>query len=605
MHTKGSYREVLKLPGMQAFLWLQFFNAFNDNTYKIVVSLLAVQWVGPSRSGDYLELASFIFVAPFLIFAAYAGQLADRFDKRRVVLFTKAIEIAAMTFALCALHAADINWMLAVLFFTATQATFLSPAKYGIVPELVAEKHLTRANGLLEMSTFVAIILGALCGGQLVDRLSPTQIGFVLIAVAVVGTAVGFRMTGAPILTPKRPWTWNPVGDSLRGFSGLQKDRELFVTVLGTTYFWFLGALLQIVLLLFGTEALHASAGDTSLLMASLAVGIGAGSMLAGHLSGDKVETGLVPVGAFGMGVGALALGHFVQTLAAAEACLLIIGLFGGLFIVPLNAILQRCPKPDEKGRVIATANIVNTVGMMGSAAVANFCQHSFSLSAAQIISVAGGLTLITAILSFQIVPDFTTRSLLWLLTHALYRIKVRGGENIPQRGAALLVSNHVTFVDGFLINECVRRLTRFMVYQAWYDRFPNAFEWIHAIRVPDGTNRAVIQSIAAARDQLEQGHVVCIFAEGSLRPTGDLAEFQRALEKLVEGLDVPLVPVHLGGVWGSIFSLDEHASFWRSFRKWPHPVTVDFGVPLASPRAADVRHAVSELAADGTDQDR
>jgi acyl-[acyl-carrier-protein]-phospholipid O-acyltransferase/long-chain-fatty-acid--[acyl-carrier-protein] ligase len=321
MHTEGSYREVLKVPGVQPFLWLQFFNAFNDNMYKIVVSLLAVALVGQAHSGDYLELASFIFVAPFLIFATYAGQLADRFEKRSVVLFTKAIEIAAMIFAFFALRAGNVNWMLAVLFFTATQAAFFSPAKYGIVPELVGEKHLARANGLLEMSTFVAIILGTVGGGLLVAHFNTSDIGLVLIAVAIIGTAVGVRMTRTPVAVAKRAWTWNPIGDSLRGFAGLLADRNLLITVLGTTYFWFLGALLQILLLLFGTETLHADAAHTSLLMASLAIGIGLGSMLAGRLSGEKVEPGLVPLGAFGMGVGALVLAYFIHTLSGRGRC--------------------------------------------------------------------------------------------------------------------------------------------------------------------------------------------------------------------------------------------------------------------------------------------
>ena len=597
MHTEGSYREVLKVPGVQPFLWLQFFNAFNDNMYKIVVSLLAVALVGQAHSGDYLELASFIFVAPFLIFATYAGQLADRFEKRSVVLFTKAIEIAAMIFAFFALRAGNVNWMLAVLFFTATQAAFFSPAKYGIVPELVGERHLARANGLLEMSTFVAIILGTVGGGLLVAHFNTSEIGLVLIGVAIIGTAVGVRMTRTPVAVAKRAWTWNPIGDSLRGFAGLLADRNLLITVLGTTYFWFLGALLQILLLLFGTETLHADAAHTSLLMASLAIGIGLGSMLAGRLSGEKIEPGLVPVGAFGMGVGALVLAYFIHTLSGAAVALIFIGGMGGLFIVPLNAILQHRPKPDEKGRVIATANVVNTIGMMCSAAVANICQHYFNLSAAQIIAVAGVMTLIAAVLSFQIVPDFTARFVIWLLTHTIYRIQVLGAENIPQRGAALLVANHVTFVDGFLITACVRRFTRFMVYDAWYDKFPALFKWIKAIRVPDGTRRAIIYTISAAREQLEQGHVVCIFAEGSLTRTGNLAEFQRGLERIVKGLDIPVIPLHLGGVWGSIFSLDSRASLWRSLRKWPYPVTMAFGPPMRSPKAPAVRQAVSELA--------
>jgi acyl-[acyl-carrier-protein]-phospholipid O-acyltransferase/long-chain-fatty-acid--[acyl-carrier-protein] ligase len=601
MNTQGSYREVLNVRGVQPFLWLQFFNAFNDNMYKLVVSLLAVGIVGQARSGYYLSLANFIFVAPFLIFASYAGQLADRFEKRSVVLLTKAIEIAAMLFALFALRSGNVDWMLAVLFFTATQAAFFSPAKYGIVPELVSVRHIARANGLLEMSTFVAIILGTVGGGFLVGewKHQPTYIGLTLVGVAIVGTSMGFRMTRTPVAAMKRSWTWNPVGDMFHGFSGLVADRTLLITVIGTTYFWFLGALLQILLLLFGAETLHASEAKTSLLMASLAIGIGAGSMLAGRLSGEKIEPGLVPIGAFGMGIGALVLAYFVHSLPAAAVWLIFTGMMGGLFIVPLNAILQHRPLPDQKGRVIATANVVNTLGMMCSSGVVWIFHGFIHLTAAGIMALAGVLTLGAAVASFRIVPNFTMRFLIWLLAHTVYRIRIIGRENMPQQGPALLVANHVTFVDGFLINSCMQRFVRFMVYQSWYDRFPFLFRWIHAIRVPDGTRRAIIYTIAAAREELKQGHVVCIFAEGSLTRTGNIAEFLRGLEKIAVGLNVPVIPVNLGGGWGSIFSLDPRAGLWRSIRKMPHPISIAFGKPMVAPQAAEVRQAVLELAAE------
>src|ERR1700761_363070 len=183
MSHSGSYSEVLKIRGVQPFLWMQFLNAFNDNMYKLVVSLMALMVTGKLASGAYLSLAGFIFIAPFLLFSGYAGQLADKFEKRTVVVVTKAIEIAAMVFALFALMSGSIEWMLAVLFFTATQAAFFSPAKYGIVPELVAAGHLARANGLLEMSTFIAIILGTVGGSYLIAvwKHQPLYIGLVLI----------------------------------------------------------------------------------------------------------------------------------------------------------------------------------------------------------------------------------------------------------------------------------------------------------------------------------------------------------------------------------------------------------------------------------------
>ncbi|MBV9675003.1 MAG: MFS transporter, partial [Acidobacteriaceae bacterium] len=602
MTNSGSYSEVLKAKGVRPFLWMQFLNAFNDNVYKLVVSLLAVLITTDQVSGGtYLSLAGFVFIAPFLLFSGYAGQLADKFEKRSVVVITKAFEIAAMTCALFALVSGSIEWMLAVLFLTAMQAAFFSPAKYGIVPELVADKHLARANGLLEMSTFVAIILGTVGGSYAVAlwKHQPVYIGLVLIAIAIGGTLTSLRIARTPAPAAQRPFSWNPFGDVLAGMKRLLADRFLMLTVLGTTFFWFLGALFQMILLLFGKEVLHCTETQTGLLMASLAIGIGVGSMAAGRLSGDRVELGLVPLGAFGMAAAALTLAFAVHNLVPALLMLAALGFMGGLFIVPLNAILQHRPQADERGRILATGNFVNTIGIMLASGVVWLLHEALHRSAANVIAITAVLTLIAALYALQLVPSFTARFLLYVLTHAIYRIRVSGRENIPPRGAALLVANHVSYVDGFLLGACLHRFVRFLVTEEWYDRFPRALSLFHAIRVPSGNRRSVIKAIELARQELKEGHLVCIFAEGALTSTGNIGEFHRGLEKIADGLDVPVIPVHLGGVWGSIFSLDRRASLWRSIRRLPFPISVAFGKPMNQPSAFDVRQAVSELGAE------
>ncbi|MGC2659141.1 MAG: acyl-[ACP]--phospholipid O-acyltransferase [Bryobacteraceae bacterium] len=607
MTNSSTYPDVLKIRGIQPFLWMQFLNAFNDNMYKLVVSLMALALVGKYGSGTYLSLAGFIFIAPFLLFSGYAGQLADRFEKRTVVIVTKAIEIVAMIFALVALMSGSIEWMLAVLFFTATQAALFSPAKYGIVPELVAPKHLARANGLLEMSTFVAILLGSIGGTFLFASWArtPLVIGLFLIGIAVAGTVTSFRITRTPAPLAQRPFCFNPFSDILAGARRLSQDRVLMLAVLGTTFFWFLGALFQMIVLLFGKEALHCTESHTGLLIASLAVGIGVGSVAAGRLSGDKVEPGLVPIGAAGMALAAFALAFAGHSLTAALLILLILGFMGGLFIVPLNAILQHRPAHDEKGRVIATANFVNTIGIMMASGVVWLLHELLRVSAAHVISVAAALTLAVALCGLQLVPNFTVRFLLYLLTHAMYRIRIHGKENLPQHGPALVVANHASYVDGFLIGACIQRFVRFMVTAEWYDRFAGALSLFHAVRVPAGNRRAVVQAIESAREELKNGHVVCIFAEGALTLNGNIAEFHRGLERIVEGLDVPVIPVHIGGAWGSIFSFDRRASLIRSLRRLPFPITVSFGAPLFQPCAFDVRQAVAELGADAAQHPR
>lgn len=601
MTHSGSYSEVLKLKGVQPFLWMQFLNAFNDNMYKLVVSLLAVLAITSNAgSGTYLSLAGFIFIAPFLLFSGYAGQLADKFEKRSVVVITKAIEIAAMVLALFALMSGSITWMLAVLFFTATQAAFFSPAKYGIVPELVADKHLARANGLLEMSTFIAIILGTVGGSYLVAvwKHQPAYIGVVLIAVALLGTVTSLKIVRTPAPAIQRPFTWNPFGDVLTGLKRLAKDRALMLATLGTTYFWFLGALFQMILLLFAKEVLHSTETQIGLLMATLAIGIGIGSMAAGRLSGDEIEPGLVPIGGFGMAVAAFALAS-TRSLVPAFTCLAALGFMGGLFVVPLNAILQHRPRHDEKGRVIATANVVNTIGIMVASFVIWSLHEALHFPAARIIAISAALTLVAGAYALNLVPNLTARFLLYVLTHAIYSIRLSGGDNVPRRGPALLVANHVSYVDGFLIGACLHRIVRFMVTEEWYDRFRPVLSLFHAIRVPSGNRRTLVKTIELAREELKNGHLVCIFAEGALTLSGNIGEFHRGLEKIVEGSDVPVIPVHLGGVWGSIFSLDRRASLWRSLRMLPFPISVSFGRPLVQPSAFEVRQAVSELGVD------
>ncbi len=602
MTNTSSYGTVLKVRGVQPFLWMQFLNAFNDNVYKLVVSLLAVlATTNKASSGTYLSLAGFIFIAPFLLFSAYAGQLADKFEKRTVVIITKAIEIAAMTLALFALVSGSIEWMLAVLFFTATQAAFLSPAKYGIVPELVEEKYLARANGLLEMSTFVAIILGTVAGTSLVAvwKHEPALIGVVLIAIAVLGTLTSLRIAHTPPPAAQRPFSWNPLGDVLAGVKRLTTDRVLALAVLGTTFFWFLGALFQMILLLFGKETLHCTETQIGLLLMSLAIGIGVGSMAAGRLSGDKIEPGLIPIGGAGMAIAGFALAFAVHSLVPALVALAALGFMGGLFIVPLNAILQHRPTHDEKGRLLATANFVNTLGIMLASGVVWLLHEALHFSAAAVIAVSAILTIIASLYALQLVPNFTVRFLLYFLTHAIYRIRMYGKENVPRRGPALLVANHVSYVDGFLIGACIQRFVRFMVAEEYYDRFARAFSLFHAIRVPSGGRRTILRAIELAREELKGGHVVCIFAEGALTLNGNIGEFHRGLERIVQSLDVPVIPVHLGGVWGSIFSRDRRASLWRSIRKLPFPISVSFGRPMMQPTAFEVRQAVAELGSD------
>ncbi len=604
----NTFRDLVKKQGFQAFLWTQLFGAFNDNVYKIIVSMRAVHVA--TRSGiDYLSLASAVFVLPFLLFSGYSGHLADAVSKRKVMISVKVFEVGVMGLGLVAFFSTRIEWMLVVLFLMGLHSTLFSPAKYGIVPEMLPDKDLSRANALLEMSTFVAIVLGTSIGSLLYSRwhAEPWKMGIVMVAVAAAGLATSFRITRVPGAGATNPFRFNPFAEVIAGTRHLLQDRPLWLTVLGISYFWFLGTLFQLDLLLFGTEVLKVGDLQIGLMVTCLAVGIGVGSMLAGRLSGDKVELGLVPLGSILMAFFSVVLYASKGSYLASVIALACLGLSSGLFIVPLNAYLQQRSGSHEKGRAIATNNFYNTVGLLLASAALWLLHSRLRLSPATLILISGFVTLLATVYMMTVVSDFLVRFLLWMLTHTVFRIRILGQENVPFRGPALLVANHMSHVDGFLIGACVQRFVRFMVWKPYYDS--QALHWFFRLTkaIPVGTSgpRDVVESIRHARTELAAGHVVCIFAEGAISRTGNLLPFKRGLEKIVAGMDVPVIPVHLDRLWGSIFSFERGRFFWKWPKHIPYPVTVSFGQPMppASATAHQVRQSILELGSRAAEQ--
>src|SRR5580704_11656542 len=606
--AQNSFKDLLKNAGFHSFLWTQFLGAFNDNVYKILVSMRAVHVAANTGSGSaYLSLAGVVFVVPFLLFSGYSGHLADVVSKRKVLISVKIFEIFVMTLGFAAFFSTRIELMLLVLFLMALHSTVFSPAKYGIVPEILPDKDLSRANGLLEMSTFVAIVLGTSIGSFLfaVWKSEPWKMGVVTLAVAVAGFLTSLKITRVPPSGAHAPFQLNPFGEVWIGTKHLLKERPLTLTVLGISYFWFLGALFQMDLLLFGKEVLKETDLKVGLLVTALAIGIGVGSMLAGRLSGNKVELGLVPLGAVFMGIFCVALYASRGSYALSVISLSLLGLSSGLFIVPLNAYLQQRSESHEKGRIIATNNFYNTVGLLLASAALKGLHGQLHVSPDKFMLIFGVVTLVSSIYIVSVVPEFLVRFVLWMATHTLFKIRIVGQEHVPFRGPALLVANHMSHIDGFLINACIQRFIRFMVWKPYYE-LP-VLNWFFKLAktIPVGTGgpRDVVASIRAARKELEAGHMVCIFAEGAISRTGNLLPFHRGLEKIVDGLDVPVTPVHLDRLWGSIFSFERGRFLWKWPKRIPYPVTVSFGAPMpASSSAQAVRQAIQELASDAAE---
>jgi len=605
----GRFQDVLKNGGFQAFLWTQFLGAFNDNAYRIIVSLRAVHIVARAdQSGRYLALAGAIFVLPSLLFTGYAGHLADAISKRRVLIGVKIFEIAVMGMGIVVFLSQSVAWMFVVLFLMAVHYTVFSPAKYSIVPELVADRDLSRANALLEMSTLVAIVLGTSIGPFLLTawQTAEWKIGVVLTTIAVAGCLASLRITRVPAAGASQPFRLNPCAEVAEGTRHLLRDRPLWLAVMAISYFWFLGLLFQMDLVLYGSETLKVSDRLVGLLMTCLSLGIGAGSMLAGRLSGDKVEIGLVPLGAISMGLLSLGLYGVDGSYAGSIVMLALIGIAAGIFFVPLNAFLQQRSESREKGRIIATNNIYNTLGMLLATGVFFGCHDGLHMRPPHIILLFGFVSLLIAVYIVTVVDEFLIRFVLWFVTHTIFRIRIVGHENVPFRGGALLVANHMSQVDGFLVGACVQRFIRFMVWKPYYEL--KAFHWLlrkmNAIPVGSG-GRAAIEAVRAARRELAAGHVVCIFAEGAVSRTGNIQPFKRGLETIMEGGhsgSIPIIPVHLDRVWGSIFSFERGRFFWKWPRRVPYPVTVSFGAPMPPNSSAHaVRQAIQELGAEAT----
>ena len=596
----GNYAATLKQPGFFSFFNTQFLGAFNDNFLKIVVSFVALN-LAAARADGYVELIAFLFILPSALFSGYAGHLADVYSKRSILVAVKVFEIAVMILALGAFISGTIQPMLAAVFLMGVHAAFFGPAKYGILPEMLPEKDLSRGNGLLEMSTFMAIILGTSLGGAIFAlwKHNLPLIGMVMITIAIVGYFTSLGIPQVPPSGAAKLLRLNPFGEIFDGLRRLRADRPLWLTVVGISYFWFLGTLVNINILSFGKELLALDEFHIGLLGTYLAIGIGIGSLAAGRLSGDHIELGLVPLGSVLMGLCLTLVAWSAPSYPHTAVAFVLLGFSAGLFAVPLNALLQHRSGKEEKGQLIATNNFLNTVGIALAAGIHWLMQSPLHLAPDSIVLLTGLFTIAGTIAVLYLLPDYVARFILWLITHTLYRIQIVGAHNIPARSGALLVSNHVSFVDALLIGSCLPDFVRFMLHRDYYDL--KALNWffrlMRAIPVSAHNRRDIVESLKRARNELDKGHIVCIFAEGGISRTGRLLPFKRGFEKIVEGTKIPIVPVHLDQLWGSIFSFKEGRFFWKWPKSWSYPVTVSFGAPLPSSASVfEVRNAVLEL---------
>ena len=603
MNEDTGYGRLLANTHFQAFLWTQFLGAFNDNVYKMIVSIMAVRIAANGDAGSrYLAIAGAVFVLPFLLFAGHSGQLADRFSKTRVLQITKSFEMVIMAMGIWALMSARIELLLVVLFLLATQANFFSPAKYGILPETMSEAQISRANGLLELSTFVAIVIGTSFGSFLFEHWSaqPLRMGLTLFGLAVAGSLLSLHIQMAPAAGSTEPFRWNPFYEVIAGSRTLWQRKPLLLTVIGISWFWFIGALFQMALILSGKEVLHVGETNVGLLVTALAAGIGVGSLLAGTLSGNHIELGLVAYGAALMGVFSIALG-FTSSFQMALVWLFGVGFAGGLFAVPLNAFLQEDAHADEKGRLIATNNFINMVGVICASGLL-WVLHDVLRWSPALIFIALGIAMLAGTAYIAIlVSHRTLRFAFWSLAQVLFKLRFEGADRIPREGAALLASNHVSWADALIVGSVTPRVVRFLLWKKIYDIgwATWIFRVMRVIAIGVDSPKATILGLRAARRSILDGELVCIFPEGGITADGEVQPFERGFSRINEGTGAPILPVFIHGMFGHPFSYKGGGLF----KSWEHSfrpeVTVRIGEPIFEPlEPSELRQIVADLGA-------
>jgi acyl-[acyl-carrier-protein]-phospholipid O-acyltransferase/long-chain-fatty-acid--[acyl-carrier-protein] ligase len=595
-----------------ALIVTQFQGAFSLNAFEYLLLYMVLSSEMLHERRDQLVSAIPLFLAlPFLLFSMGGGFLADRFSKRSVTISTKLIEIGAMALAVVALGLRSQPLELAALFLLATQAALFGPSKYGLLPEILPEKWLSWGNGMLELGTFLAIISGMVSSAQLAGRFRGREVyvGVILLGMGMLGLCASLLIVRSPAAAPEKKFRLNFLSDLLNQVRLIRADRPLLLAIVGNTYFWFLGTLFLQTVLVYGSDVFHLAPGQNSILHAGTALGIGAGSAIAGYLSGNKIEYGLIPLGALGMTVMAALVGGTSHTFIAAGTMLAMLGLFAGFFVVPVNALIQHRPRPEMKGGIIAAGNLLSFLGVPAASGVYYVLARWGHLSPQGVFLMGAVITLAGTIYVLVLLPDWFLRLLLWLLTHTVYRIRVIGRDNIPEKGGALFVSNHMSFVDVLLLVASTDRPIRFVMFKGIYDNpvIKPFARMMGAIPISSEFRpRDMIRSLRTASEAIRNGEIVCIFAEGQITRTGQLLPFRRGMERVMKGVDAPIIPVNLHGVWGSIFSFERNRFLWKVPQRIPYPVTVSFGEPLPPTASAfEVRRAVEELQATAFENDR
>ncbi len=589
----GNQYRLMRSARFRPLFWTQFLGAFNDNLYKnalvVLLTFQTAQWT-TLRPEILANLAAGLFILPFFLFSATAGQLADKYDKARLARLSKGLEIAIMGVAVAGFLLHSLALLLAALFLLGLQSTLFGPVKYSILPQHLKEAELVGGNALVEAGTFVAILVGTLAGGLLAGAgLDPLWIAFAGLLVAVAGYLASRGIPAAPPPDPGLKVHPNPLTETWRNIGFARENRTVFLSILGISWFWLYGALFLAQFPAYGKNVLGGGEAAVTLLLAVFTVGIGAGSLLCERLSAGRVELGLVPFGSIGLTLFGLDLAFASMALPPVTelrplgellaqpalwrilADLVLLGLFGGFLIVPLYALVQSRSAPAHRARIIAANNIMNAAFMVaGALAAAGLLGAGLSIPALFAVAAVGNAAV--AIYIYRLVPEFLLRFLAWLLIHSVYRVAKRGVEHLPHEGAALVVCNHVSFVDPVILMAVSPRPIRFVMDHRIFRTPVISFIFRHSRAIPIAPAKEdpamMERAFAEVAKALDAGELVGIFPEGRITDSGELYPFRPGVTRILERNPVPVIPLALQGLWGSFFSRKDGPAMTKPFRR-------------------------------------
>lgn len=621
-----SHSSQFTLLGKRRFLPFfitQSLGAFNDNLFK--QSLILAILYKLSLEGDrsiWVNLCALLFILPFFLFSALAGQFGEKFAKDALIRAIKLAEVVIMVIGAVGFLSDHLELMLLTLFAMGTHSALFGPVKYSILPQALREDELVGGNGLVEMGTFLAILAGTIGAGVMMSSGNyATVVAGGIVGTAVLGYLASRWIPRAAAVAPQMKLDWNIFKQSWATLRlGLGQTPAVSRSIVGNSWFWFVGAIYLTQIPAYAKDWLHGDETVVTLVLTLFSVGIAVGSLLCERLSGRKVEIGLVPFGSFGLtlfgllwwwhsgDVPAAAAPHdWLSLLGMSQAWWIMVsivglGVFGGFYIVPLYALIQARTPEDQRARVIAANNILNALFMVVSAIVTIVLLSLADLSIPQLFLVVSLLNIAVNAYIFRIVPEFTMRFLIWLLSHSMYRVEHRDLDRIPDEGAALLVCNHVSFVDALLIGGAIRRPIRFVMYYKIYNLPVLNFVFRTAGAIPIAGRRedeaTYERAFARIAEYLRAGEVVCIFPEGKLTADGEIDVFKGGVNKILQETPVPVIPLALQGLWGSFFSRDPAKGFLR--RLWSR-VTLVAGaaIPVEAAQPEALREKVSALRGD------